>query len=180
MSNPFQDQLIKTGLVSKKQIHKAKTAKSQKSKQERSSNEVRVDETKLKIQQAAAEKAKLDKELNQKKELQAQQKANSAAINQLITSNKLNRSENCEIAYNFEHNKKVKRIYVNEEMKQQIIDGKLGIARIDGIYELVPRDIAEKIQQRNEKRIILFEPDEQVTDENDPYAEFQIPDDLTW
>jgi len=180
MSNPFQDQLIKTGLVSKKQIHSAKKAKNQKSKQQRSSNEVSVDETKLKIQQAATEKSKLDKELNQKKELQAQQKANSAAINQLITSNKLNRAENCEIVYNFEHNKKVKRIYVNEEMKQLIIEGKLGIARIDGIYELVPRVIAEKIQQRNEKRIVLFDADDQVVDENDPYAEFKIPDDLTW
>ena len=65
-------------------------------------------------------------------------------------------------------------------MKLQIIEGKLGIARIDGIYELVPRVIAEKIQQRNEKRIVLFEPDEKVIDENDPYAEFQIPDDLVW
>lgn len=180
MSNPFQDQLIKTGLVSKKQVHTAKKAKNQKNKQQRSSNEEVVDETKTKIQQAAIEKSRVDLELNKKKELQLQQKANSAAINQLITSNKLERSEKCDINYNFEHNKKVKRIYVNEEMKQQIIAGKLGIARIDGIYELVPRVIAEKIQERNEKRIILFEADSQEIDENDPYAEFQIPDDLVW
>ena len=65
-------------------------------------------------------------------------------------------------------------------MKQQIIEGKLGIARIEGRYELVPKTIAEKIQQRNDKRVILFENTEQEIDENDPYAEFQVPDDLMW
>ena len=65
-------------------------------------------------------------------------------------------------------------------MRQKIIDGTLGIARIDGRYELVQKIIAERIQQRNEKRVILFEKEEQVIDENDPYAEFQVPDDLVW
>lgn len=180
MSNPFQDQLLKTGLVSKKQAHNAKKAKSQKSKQQRSTNEKSVDETKLKIQQAAEEKAKLDRELNLKKEQQARQKALVAEIDQLITTNKLERSDNCEIAYNFEDNKKVKRIYVNEEMKRQIIQGKLGIVGIAENYELVARPVAEKIQQRDDSRVILFDADEQVIDENDPYAAFQIPDDLTW
>ena len=64
-------------------------------------------------------------------------------------------------------------------MKQQIIKGKLGIARIEGRYELVPKAIAEKIQQRNEKRIVIFD-DQEVVDENDHYAEHQIPDDLMW
>lgn len=82
--------------------------------------------------------------------------------------------------HNFEHQNKVKRIYVNAEMRQQIIQGKLGIARIEGRYELVPRDVAGKIQQRNEKRIVIFDKDTQVVDENDPYAEHQIPDDLVW
>ena len=73
----------------------------------------------------------------------------------------------------------MKRIYVDATMKQQIIKGSLGIARIEGRYELVPKDIAEKIQQRNEKRIVIFDAEETV-DENDPYAEHQIPDDLVW
>ena len=55
-------------------------------------------------------------------------------------------------------------------MKQDIINGKLGIARIEGRYELVPKLIAERIQQRNDK----------IVYENDPFAEFQVPDDLVW
>ncbi|MFV2005616.1 MAG: DUF2058 domain-containing protein, partial [Gammaproteobacteria bacterium] len=138
MSNPFQDQLLKAGLVTKKQVQKAQQDKNRKNKQLRSKKEKPVDETKLKTQQAAADKAKRDRELNKRKQDQARQKAISIEINQLISNNCLTRDENCETVYNFEHNKKIKRIYVDTEMKQQIINGKLGIARIEGRYELVP------------------------------------------
>jgi hypothetical protein len=65
-------------------------------------------------------------------------------------------------------------------MKQKIIRGKLGIARIQGRYELVPLSVAEKIQQRNDKRVILFKDEQPAGDENDPYADYKIPDDLMW
>lgn len=181
MNNPFQDQLLKAGLVTKKQVQKAQQDKNKKRKQQKQQSKKTkvVDESKLQIQHAAEEKAQHDRELNKRKELQARQKANSIEINQLIENNCLKREENCEIVYNFEHNKKVKRIYVNAEMKQQIIRGSLGIARIEGRYELVPKIIAEKIQQRNEKRIVIFDAQQAVA-EDDVYAEHQIPDDLMW
>ena len=182
MSNPFQDQLLKAGLVTKKQVQKAQQDQTRKKKQQ-SNNKKAADQTKLKTQQATKQateqKAKRDRELNKKKEQQARQKANSIEINQLIENNCLARDENCELAYNFEHNNKIKRIYVDTEMKQLIIQGKLGIARIEGRYELVPKDIAEKIQQRNAKRIIIFTEEKQATDE-DPYSHHQVPDDLMW
>ena len=180
MGNPFQDQLLKAGVVTKQQVKKAQSASKKKKKEQRSKKNVAVDENKLKIQQAAKEKAERDKALNQRKEEQAKQKAVSSEIDQLIKTNLIKRGEECEIIYNFEHRKKVNRIYVDANMKQQIIEGKLGIARIEGRYELVPKTIAEKIQQRNDKRVILFENTEQEIDENDPYAEFQVPDDLMW
>jgi len=177
MSNPFQDQLLKTGLVSKKQAHKARQDKN---KQQHSKNSNVTDETKIKAQQAAEKKANRDRELNKKRVEQQRQKAISIEINQLITSNCLSRDENCEIVYNFEHNKKVKRIYINAEMKQQIINGQLGIARIEGRYELVPLAIAEKIQQRNEKRIVIFNEEEHTSDEDYSSSKYRIPDDLIW
>lgn len=180
MSNPFQDQLLKAGLVTKKQVQKANQDKNKKHKQQRSKKAKPVDQTKLKAQQAAQDKAKRDRELNKRKQEQARQKANSIEINQLITNNCLTRDESCEIIYNFEHNKKIKRIYIDAQMKQKIIQGKLGIARIEGRYELVPINIAEKIQLRNAKRIVLFSDEKQTVDDNDPYAEHQIPDDLMW
>ena len=180
MGNAFQDQLLKAGVVTKQQVKKAQSATNKKKKEQRSKKENVVDENKLKAQQAAKEKAEFDRELNKRKEAQAQQKAISAEIDQLISKNSIKRDEDCDIVYNFEHRKKVNRLYVNNEMKQDIIAGKLGIARIEGRYELIPKVIAEKIHQRNEKRVVLFEKEEQIIDENDPYAEFQVPDDLVW
>ncbi len=178
MSNPFQDQLLKTGLVSKQQAHKAKQDK--KNKQRKAKKGSVADESSLKIQQAADEKAKRDRELNKIKEEQARQRALSAEINQLIVNNALQRDESCEVVYNFQHNNKIKRIYINEEMKLKIMQGKLGIARIEGRYEVVPENVANKIKQRNEKRIVIFKDEKLVTDEDSAYAEYQVPDDLMW
>lgn len=183
MGNPFQDQLLKAGVVTKQQVKKAQSSSNKKKKEQRSKKNNVVDENKLKAQQLAKEKVEHDKALNLRKEEQAKQKATSIEIDQLIISNLIKRSEECEIVYNFEHRKKVNRIYINEDMKQRIINGQLGIARIEGRYELIPKLIAERIKERNEKRVILFEQTEQeqqATDEDDPYAEFKVPDDLMW
>ena len=180
MNNPFQEQLLKAGVVSKQQVQKANTDKNKKKKQQRNQKDKVVDEAAIKAKQIADAKTQRDRELNQRKQAQAKAKALSAEINQLILDNLIKRDEKCEIVYNFEHDKKVKRIYVNEEMKQQIIKGKLGLARIEGRYELVPALVAEKIKQRNERRVVIFANVVEEKDESDPYADFEIPDDLTW
>lgn len=181
MSNPFQEQLLKAGLVSKQQVQKAQQDKQKAKKQQHNNKKIKVvDESKIQAQKAADEKALRDRELNQKKQEQARQKAISAEIDQLITSNRIERDDSCDIAYNFEHQKKIKRIYINADMQKQIAQGKLGIARITGQYELIPKAIAEKIQQRNDKRVILFSDQQATANNNDPYAEHQIPDDLMW
>jgi len=184
MNNPFQEQLLKAGLVNKKQVQKANQEKTKKHKQQRNKKDKPVNEHQIKAQQLAKEKTDRDRALNKQKEDQARQKAVSAEIDQLITNNLLPRDENWNIVYNFEHRKKIHRIYVDEGLKQKIIRGQLGIARIDGRYELIPDLIAEKVKQRNAKRVILlekeFEKESTESDANDPYAEYQIPDDLTW
>jgi len=180
MSNPFQDQLLKTGLVSKKQAHQAKKDKNQKNKQQRAHNKDEINEAKTKVEKATLEKLEKDRALNMKREELAKTKAIEAEINQLITSNAIDKKENCDIAYNFEHDKKVKTIYINEQMRQHIIDGRLGIAEIEERYELVAKAVAEKIQQRNTGRIILFEESSDSINDDDPYADYKIPDDLMW
>ncbi|VAW57822.1 hypothetical protein MNBD_GAMMA07-869 [hydrothermal vent metagenome] len=181
MNNLFQEQLLKAGVVNKQQVQKAQQDKNKKKKQQHNNKKLKPDNTAaLKAKKALEEKVAHDRELNRKKEEQAKRKAISAEINQLIIDHKLPRDEKCEISYNFEHQNKVKKIYINAEMKQQLVQGKLGIARIEGIYELIPLVVAEKIQQRNTKRVVIFEKEEQSKDENDPYANFEVPDDLIW
>ncbi len=181
MANLLQQQLLKAGVVSKQQVKKAESAK-RKGKKKKQGKAVNTEEAERKqqLQQAAREKAERDRELNLRKEQQAKQKAISAEIDQLIQGNMLQRDDDCDIHYHFEHRNKVNHIHVNPDMRQKIIDGELGIARIQGRYELVPKDTAIKIQQRNDKRVILFTADTADMDDSDPYAEFPIPDDLIW
>lgn len=180
MSNPFQEQFLKAGLVTKEQVKKANQKKPK--KQQRSKKAPpKLDEATLKARQAEEKKAQRDRELNQKRQEQIRQRALSAEIDQLISNNFIKRDEKCDIAYNFEHRNKIHRIYVNAELKKKIVDGDCGIARIEGRYEVIPLSTAEKIQQRNEKRVVLLAKEDQAQkNDNDPYAEYQVPDDLMW
>jgi len=178
MNNPFQEQLLKAGLVNKKQIKKANQEKSKNRK--RHNGKPEIDKSRLIRQQAVFEKTKRDRELNLKRDQQTRNRAISVEINQLIKANRLLRDENCDVIYHFEHRNKINQIHINEEMKQQLMEGKLAIARIEGHYELVPFTTAEKIQQRNEKRIIIIDSKATSPDTDDLYAEYQVPDDLMW
>jgi len=180
MNNPFQEQLLKIGLVNKQQVKKANQDKYKQQKKQPGKKQAVNDEALAKSRQAALKKAERDRALNRQKQEQATKKALSIEINQLISAHCIKRDQGCEIAYNFAHRNKVNRLYVNADMKRQLMQGKLGIARIEGRYELVPLSVAEKIKQRNEKRIILFTEESDQLDANDPYADYKIPDDLTW
>jgi len=57
--------------------------------------------------------------------------------------------------------------------------GQLVIVNFNGVFELVPPDIAEKIRERNPSLVIDL-PEEQQPDADDPYAQYQVPDDLMW
>ena len=45
---------------------------------------------------------------------------------------------------------------------------------------LVPAAVAEKITQRQAESIVVLNAKQQQEDEDDPYADFKIPDDLMW
>ena len=182
MNNPFQEQLLKAGLVSKEQVNKANKEKRKQGKQQRQQGKKKpqTDDKALQLKQQAAEKAERDRELNRRKEEQARQRALSNEINDLIRSNRIERGKDCDLGYNFEHQGKVKRLFINESIKKDLLAGRLGIARIEGNYELVPLAVANKIRERNDKRVVIFDQDNGQPDDDDPYKDYQVPDDLMW
>jgi hypothetical protein len=180
MGNPFQEQFLKAGLVTEKQVRQANQKKNKRKPQQPKKQRGQPDQATLKAREAAARKAEHDRKLNLRKQEQSRKKAISIEIDQLIRDNRIERGKACEIGYQFEHRGKINKLYVDAKMKQQIIDGKLGIARIEGRYELVPLSTAQKIQQRNDQRVVLFDALAETPDPQDPYAEYQVPDDLVW
>jgi len=181
VGNALQDQLLKAGLVDKNKANRAKSTKHKKMKQQRSNNQPVVDEAKQLAEKAIKEKSQRDRELNRQLNEKAQQKAITAQIKQLINVNKMSKGNGDDLAYNFEDNKNIKRIYVTQDSHDAIALGKLAIVKLEGQYEIVPGPVADKIKLRDEKYIILRnDPSQQDEESDDFYAEFEIPDDLMW
>lgn len=179
MSVSLRDQLLKAGLVNEKQ---AKQAERQKKKQHRMVQKGQA-EADLTAQQAAAraqaEKTQKDQELNRQQQEKAERKALVAQVKQLIESCRLPKLDTDDY-YNFVDQKKVKRIAVNDLMRNKLSSGSLAIVSHGGGYEIIPRDAALKIQERDVRRIVLLNTQTSVPDEDDPYAAYQVPDDLMW
>jgi hypothetical protein len=180
MSLSLRDQLLKAGLVNEKQ---AKQVSKQKQKQQRLEHKGQAEKDDSQRQaalQAQAEKIARDQELNRQQQEKAQKKAIAAQVKQLIESSRLPRLEGDDY-YNFVDDKKVKRITVNPMLRDKLSRGTLAIVRLDGKYELVPREAALKIQEREPQRIVLLNIASEVPDaEDDPYKDYVIPDDLMW
>ena len=102
-----------------------------------------------------------------------------AQIRQLIESARLPKLDT-EDYYNFVDHKKVKRIAVNTVVRNKLSSGSLAIVKHGGGYEIIPRDVALKIQERDPRRIVLLNIETEEVSADDPYAAYQIPDDLMW
>ena len=99
----------------------------------------------------------------------------------MINTNKLDRKGG-ELAYQFVDGKKIKKLYVTSKLQDQLTKGQIAIVKQGDQYELVPARIAEKIKQRDEARVLVLHEkgNSETVDEDDPYADYPIPDDLMW
>lgn len=175
----LQDQLLKAGLVDKKKSQKIEKEKRKKARQTPKGQKP-VDESKAQAIKAQQEKADRDREINKQRNQEQQAKALQAQIKQLVDVNKIDRSAG-ELSFQFADNKKIKKIYVTPLLQEQLSKGIIAIVKAAEEYELVPAVIAEKIQSRDcDCVLFLAEKNSQQLAEDDPYADYQIPDDLMW
>lgn len=177
MRNSLQEQLLKAGLVDKKKLDQNRKQKAKKSPKARAEQKPPVDPE---VARQLAEKAERDRELNQQREEVRRQREVAAQVRQLVRAHRHPRPQSeDDQAFHFENKGKIKRIFVSAETHKLIASGQLVIVNDNGVFELVPPKIAEKIRLRNPSLVIDL-PDEKKPDEDDPYAAFQIPDDLMW
>lgn len=175
----LQEQLLKAGMVDAKKAKNIEKEKRKKAKQQ-PKGKVLLDKNKELAKQAQLDKVQKDRERNKQLQAESEKKAIHAQVVQLITLNTIDRSRG-ETPYHFTDEKKVKKLYIDDTLQKQLSNGQLGIAKLEDDYALVPRKVAEKIQERESKVIILLNSTEQaVVDTEDPYADYQIPDDLMW
>ncbi len=180
----LQEQLLKAGLVDEKKLAQASQQKHKQAKQARQQRGKKNRPADPGRQQAQNSKAERDRELNRKRQQEARQKELAAQAKQLIVDNRLDRSQG-EQPYGFVYKRKVKKIYVTDAQKGQLSSGQLAIVTYvasDGRkFELVPHTVAEKIVERDPSLLVTTDSRADAKpDENDPYAEYQVPDDLIW
>ncbi len=180
MAGSLQDQLLKSGLVTKKKAKQAEREQQKNAKVKRETGEF-VDPAKEAAEKARLAKIEKDRKLNEERKAEADAKAIRAQIKQLIETNAIN-LDGAELDYNFVDGKKVKKIQVTQPLLDQLSRGIISIAKLGDRYSLLPNIVADKIAQRDGSYIV-FRAETSATDtavEDDPYADYQIPDDLMW
>jgi uncharacterized protein YaiL (DUF2058 family) len=128
------------------------------------------------------EKIERDRELNRQRDLELQQKAIAAQIKQLIENHRQAKGAgNGDVEYNFTDGKLIKKMRVSPLVLEQIARGLLAVVKLGEGYELVPRIVADKIAQRDDKFVVVANTkQDNKVDEDDPYKDYVIPDDLMW
>ncbi|EKL9829169.1 DUF2058 domain-containing protein [Vibrio alginolyticus] len=168
----LQEQMLKAGLVNEKKLKKTKKG----SKKSR----VQAREVKAAVEENKRQQLERDKQLSEQQNAERLNKELKAQINQLIEMNKIDLKDG-DIKYNFTHGTLVKSLYVDSLIREQLIKGILAIAIVGESYVVIPRGVANKIAQRDESVIIeQKEPESDIPAEDDPYADFVVPDDLMW
>ena len=76
----------------------------------------------------------------------------------------------------------LKKIYINQQIYNALVSGSLVIAKDHSSYAILPKALADRINEKLTGFIIVnnSENTQAVTDEEDPYAAYVIPDDLMW
>ncbi|MGV6810411.1 MAG: DUF2058 domain-containing protein [bacterium] len=185
MAGSLQDQLLGAGLIDKKKAKKITAQQRQAKKKSRKTQTPIKDEAAELAQQVQQAQREKSQALNEQRKQAAEQKAIAAQIRQIIMMNQIDLEDqaNDTRSYNFSDQKKIKSLILSARNHELVTAGRIAIATSSGRYYLIPAEAAKKIQLRDDRSIlVLNERSQQVDDqeEDDPYADFQVPDDLMW
>ncbi|WP_436856646.1 DUF2058 domain-containing protein [Citrobacter tructae] len=174
----LQEQMLKAGLVSSKKMAKVQRTAKKSRVQAREAREAVEENKKAQLER--------DKQLSEQQKQATLAKEFKAQVKQLIEMNRITVSKG-DIGFNFTDNNLIKKIEVDKLTQTQLINGRLAIARLatntSGEYEyaIIPASVADKIAQRDADSIVLNSVlSQEEQDEDDPYADFKVPDDLMW
>ncbi len=177
----LQDQFLKAGLINQKKVNQAKQDQNKQKKEERRTGVKVVDDVRQAAAEAQRKQAERARELNAQRVAANREKEVAAQIAQMVQQSRQSKG-NGDIAYNFTYENKVKRIYVSAPVQAHLTAGRLVIICQGEVVELVPKVVADKIAERNPAIVVRVSKSsaETLPAEDDPYADYKIPDDFTW
>ncbi|HBL7015290.1 TPA: DUF2058 domain-containing protein [Serratia marcescens] len=174
----LQEQMLKAGLVTSKKMAKVQRTAKKSRVQAREAREAVEENKKAQLER--------DKQLSEQQKQAALSKEYKAQVKQLIEMNRIVLAKG-DIGFNFTDGNLIKKILVDKATQTQLINGRLAIARLvvesreECEYAIIPASVADKIAQRDATSIVLHSAlSQEEQDEDDPYADFKVPDDLMW
>lgn len=174
----LQEQMLKAGLVSSKKMAKVQRTAKKSRVQAREAREAVEENKKAQLER--------DKLLSEQQKQATLSKEYKAQVKQLIEMNRITIAKG-DISFNFTDNNLIKKVTVDKFTQAQLISGRLAIARLvvdnsaESVYAIIPAIVADKIAQRDASSIVLHSAlSQEEQDEDDPYADFKVPDDLMW
>jgi len=184
MAGSLRDQLLGAGLVSKDQANRSKAKARKKAnqmrKQKQAGKETETDQVELQRKNAIEAKKAKDQALNRERERVLQKKALQAQVRDILRRGKKNINK-APLLYNFVLGKVIKQVAVNAEQNDQLARGVLAIVVFDQSHHVVSRQTAERLLGLDSKlKVVMQSCDEELPEEDDPYADYQVPDDLNW
>ena len=180
----LQEQLLKAGLTTKQKTRQANADKRKKNKQQRSGVEhgaTLQEQVKKDLNISKADKLAKDSALNEVKKIELANKEQQLRIKQILEHHQL-KGVKGEGEYNYTFDNKVKKLALNSMTHKALVNGRLALCGLNDVTYIVTSETAEKVGAL-ESSLILVQNDKveaQETDEDDPYADYQIPDDLMW
>jgi uncharacterized protein YaiL (DUF2058 family) len=176
MSSSLRDQLVKAGLASK-QSADSQNAKSRK-KHKKPALKTAADVAAKKAADAKREKDKtLNAALREKQRKTAVKSQIKDLIEQHAVANYLG-----EIGYSYISGTKVRKLFVQQIIHEKLSSDQLAITRLNGKTYLVPVAITDRILTLNPAWSVNRPGSDsgESIDDDSPYSDFQVPDDLNW
>jgi len=178
----LQEQLMNSGLIDKQKAKQAQTEKRRKAKQKKKKGSVVVSDLQKAVQEKAERQKQQDLERNKQTQEELAKRAAHGKLIQMIAQH-CEKDYQGELDYHFTYENKVKRIAVTTEIQQGLIKGLFAICVLNDAFYLINKEAAEKLREIDESVLVALHDqtnNEPASDEDDPYAEFAIPDDLMW
>ncbi|MEW6990067.1 DUF2058 domain-containing protein [Colwelliaceae bacterium 6441] len=180
----LQEQLLKAGLSTKQKARQANSDKRKKNKQKRSGVEIEAtlqEKVKQDLAKSQQEKQARDNALNAEKKQQLEKKEQKLRILQILQHHQIKQCSG-ESEYNYTFGSKIKKLYLDTTTHRALVNGRLALCGQDDTTYIVTAETAAKLAELDSQVILLQ--NERVAadqvDEDDPYADYQIPDDLMW
>ena len=112
-----------------------------------------------------------------------EEKALRQRVHKMIADTQEPRGEDAQVPFHFVKGSRVKRIYVTEDQQQRLSANELAVAAMKGRHYVIPIATARKVRELIPPYFISMgdaQADIDLSDVDDEYSDFQVPDDLMW